>query len=160
MKTALIYYSLEGNTELIANMIKDKIDVDLIKLIPEKEIPKEGFMKYVWGGKSVLFKEKPQLMNKGINLDTYDRIIFGTPIWAGGFTPPLLSFLTENTIKDKKISLYACNKGGSSQKCFSNFKDHLKDNEIIQTMEFKEPKEADKNLLEDKLDKFISKINQ
>lgn len=159
MKKAVIYYSLEGNTELVAKMIKDKTGADLIKLIPKKEIPKEGFKKYAWGGKSVIFREKPELLNKEINLDGYDTLIIGTPIWASGFTPPILTFLTNNTIKDKKIYLFACNIGGSSQKCFSNFKEHLQGNEILGTIDFKEPKDADKKMLEDRVDEFLKGIN-
>ncbi len=160
MKAALIYYSLEGNTELIANIISDKISVDLIKLIPKEEINKEGFMRYVWGGKSVILKEKPELVNKDINLDPYDTIIFGTPIWAGGFTPVILSFLTKYKIRDKKILIYASNRGGSSQKCFSNFKDHLRENTILETIEFKEPKDQDRKVLSEKLDGFLKNIDK
>lgn len=155
MKTGIIYYSLEGNTELIASVIGDKIGADLIKLIPKKEIPKQGFMKYFLGGKSVIFKEKPQLINGDIKLDDYDTLFFGTPTWAGGLAPPILTFLSENIIRDKKIFLFACNKGGSSKKCFANFKEPLKDNEIMATMDFNEPKDADRKAIEEKIDKFL-----
>jgi len=158
LKAAIIYYSLEGNTELVANMISEKTGAELIKLEPKEEIPKEGFKKFIWGGKSVMFKEKPELLNGQVDLTEYDTLIFGTPIWAGGFTPPMLTFLTNSTIKNKRIFLFACNKGGSSEKCFTNFKEHLKGNEIMGTIDFKEPKSADGKTIEEKVDGFCKLI--
>ena len=38
MKTAVIYYSLEGNTEFIAKKIAEKTQGDMIKLVPDKQI--------------------------------------------------------------------------------------------------------------------------
>ena len=46
MKKAIVYYSLSGNTEYIAQKIKEKIDVDLIKIEPQKEYPNKGLKKF------------------------------------------------------------------------------------------------------------------
>jgi flavodoxin len=64
VKSAVIYYSLTGNTSLVAKMIAERIEADIIKLKPEKEIPSTGAGKYFMGGKSVMLNEKPKLINE------------------------------------------------------------------------------------------------
>ena len=92
MKSVVIYYSLEGNTDLVAKMIAERIGADRIRLKPEKDIQSTGASKYLLGGKGVMLNERPKLTNGEINLDQYDTLIIGTPIWASSFTPPLTHF--------------------------------------------------------------------
>ena len=35
-KDLVVYYSLEGNTEYVASVLKEKIGTDLLKLVPRK----------------------------------------------------------------------------------------------------------------------------
>ena len=116
MKTLVVYYSLEGNTKILASKIAETLNADIIELKTSKQYPSEGFKKYVFGGKSVVFGEKPKLTNTGIDLSLYDTIVIGTPIWASNFTPPIKSFISEYKIQGKRIALFACHRGGRSRK--------------------------------------------
>ena len=49
-KILVVYYSLDGNTELAANQIKDITGADLEQLIPEHEPVRKGFRKLAAGG--------------------------------------------------------------------------------------------------------------
>jgi flavodoxin len=160
MKAVVVYYSLDGNTELIADMVSKKVGADKIKLQPEKEIAKEGFKKFFWGGKSVIFKEKPVLLNRDLNLDSYDTVIIGTPIWAATFTPAILSFVSQVSLKGKKVHLYACSSGGDAGKCFTKLKELLKDSTIINTVSFKDPIKEEKQKVEQQVDKLCSAIKE
>ena len=62
MKTLVIFYSFEGSTKFIAQTIANEIGAELLEIKPEKEIVSHGFMKYVWGGKQAVMKEKPALL--------------------------------------------------------------------------------------------------
>ena len=88
MKSLVIYYSLEGNTKLIADTIKNELNSDVLELRTKKQYPNKGFKKYLCGGKSVILKEKPKLLNKYIDISIYDKIFIGTPIWAGTYAVP------------------------------------------------------------------------
>lgn len=159
MKNLVVYYSLEGNTKLIAEFIGKEIGADIIELKPKKEFPSSGFRKYVWGGKSVIFKQKPELMNKEIDISKYDNIFLGTPVWAGTYAAPFNTFLDINTINNKNIALFACHGGGGSQKCFANFKKELSENTFIGDIELVDPlkKETDSSL--DKVKKWLQILN-
>ena len=105
MKACIVYYSMSSNTEYVANKIAEYIGADFVSLIPEVEYPDKGFKKYFWGGKSALMKDKPMLKNYNFDVSKYDVIVFGTPVWASSYTPPLRTFIEEQAsfLKNKKI---------------------------------------------------------
>lgn len=159
MKSVVIYYSLTGNTSLVAKMIAEKIGADTIKLQPEKEIPSKGAGKFFWGGKSVMFNEKPKLLNENLNLDEYNTLIIGTPIWAGSFTPAIFTFLSETVIKDKNIYFFATHSPGTkTDKCFAKMKELLIKNRIKGTIGFDDVKKMSAKELDDKVRKFCKNI--
>ena len=96
MKRLIVYFSLEGNTEYIAEELSKTLSADKLRLIPKKTLHTSGFGKFFWNGKSAVMAEKPELEPYDVDLSAYDQIIFGFPVWAGTFTPPLRTFISEN----------------------------------------------------------------
>jgi flavodoxin len=159
MKSVIIYYSLTGNTCLVAKMIAERLGSDLIRLKPEKEIPSDKSSKYFLGGKSVLLDEKPKLLNEDINLEGYDTVIIGTPIWARSFASPVNTFLSDFGIKGKSIYLFSTHGAGTnSDKCFAKMKEKLSRNIIKGTAEFEDVKKMSAKELDDKVRKFCKTI--
>lgn len=140
MSTLVVYFSFKGNTKFIAETIAGTISADIMELKISKKYPAEGFQKYFWGGKSVIFGEKPELINEPIDLNRYDTILIGTPIWAGSFTPPIKSFISQYKVQGKRIALFASHGGGGAKKCFAKLKKELSGNEFISEIDFVEPK--------------------
>lgn len=140
MRTLVVYFSFDGNTKFVAEKIAETINADIIELKTSKTYPTEGFRKYFWGGKSVIFGEKPKLTNKHIDLNQYETIIIGTPVWAGSFTPPIKSFISQYKIEGKRVALFASHGGDGAEKCFAKLKKALTGNEFICEIDFVEPK--------------------
>lgn len=159
MKTLIVYYSLEGNTDLIANKIKEHLNSDIVRLIPKKDVPTGGFKKYFWGGKSAMFGDKPELEEYKAAIAGYDVIIIGTPVWAGTFAPAVGTFLAENQIKGKTIYLFACHGGGGAQKCFNKLEEKLVGNIIKDNIEFEEPKKGSNADIAKKVKEFCTMIS-
>ncbi len=127
MKTAIIYYSMSGNTKYVADQIAKRLqtsgEVDIIRIEPVKAFPDKGFRMYFWGGKSAVMKETPVLQPYEFDLEKYDRIIFGTPVWAGTFAPPIRTFISENPgVKDKKVAMYTCYAGSGADRTIDRLK--------------------------------------
>lgn len=114
MKTAVVYYSLTGNAEFAAKCIAEKLHADLIRLEPEKAYPDSGFRKFYWAGKSAVMGETPKLTGRPFAFEDYDRVILGSPVWAGTFAPPLRTLIRENAGKwgKKKVAAFVCSGGG------------------------------------------------
>ena len=161
MKTAIIYYSMSGNTEFVANEIAKSCECDFIRLIPEKTYHDKGLMKFIWGGKSAVMGEAPKLKNYSFNAADYDTIILGTPVWASSITPPLRTFIKENleALGQKKIYIYFCFSGGGADKALEKFKKEfgldVTDNLILVDPKDK-PSEENKKMIAD----FCGKINK
>ena len=133
MRNLVVFYSLEGNTRLIAESIAKAINADVLELKTKKKYSDKGFKKYFWGGKSVIFKEKPELLYLDKDINQYDNIFIGTPIWVGTYAPPLNTFLKKN------IGLFACHGGGGATKFFNNIKKEIPNNKFIGEIDFMEP---------------------
>ena len=114
-KTLVLFYSYEGSTRKIAELIASNINADIEEIKPVNEMKSKGFSKYVWGGGQVVMKKKPKLMPLKVDVDQYDTILLGTPVWAGTFTPPIYSLLENGSLKNKKIACFYCHLGGADK---------------------------------------------
>jgi len=158
MKSAVIYYSLDGHTRFIADLIAGETGADVFELKPVKETAKAGFRKYFWGGASVIFSEKPKLKNPLPDLKDYDLIIIGTPIWAGGFAPPVNTFLSNCTLQGKKLAFFACSASGDAKKCFDKMEKLLKNNDVVGTIDFVNPSAQGDTEIHTKLKSWLAKL--
>ncbi len=124
MDKIVIYYSMSGNAAYVADKIGEETGADLLRIDPVKAYPDKGFRKFYWGGKSAVMAEKPKLLPYDIDLDKYETVILGTPVWASTFAPPLRTFLDENreALKGKKISAYACCSGAGGEKALEKMR--------------------------------------
>lgn len=125
MKTIIVYYSLEGNTDDSAKKIAEIIGADLLRLEPEKAYPSSGFRKFFWGGKSAVMAETPELQKYAFDPAAYGRVIFGFPVWASNFAPPIRTFIKENDLTGKRFAVFACESGSGAEKAFTKLKDAL-----------------------------------
>lgn len=133
--TLIVFYSLEGNTRFISEILKDDLQADLLELKPKNEISSRGILKYLWGGKQVYMKVKPALLPLDLNLNNYETIIIGTPVWAWTFAPPIRTFLSQVQLKGKNLALF-CTSDGSRGKTWENLKTVLEGNRFIGEEEF------------------------
>jgi len=118
MKTAIVYYSMSGNTAATAKKAAENLNADLIEIKPEKSFPDKGFRKFLWGGKSAVMAETPKLMPYTFEPDKYDLVVIGFPVWASNVAPPVRTFVSENKelLRNKRIAAFACQGGSDAEK--------------------------------------------
>lgn len=131
----IVYYSYEGSTRLLAETIAEELQADVLECKPVKEMSSQGFSKYMWGGRQVLMKKKPKLIDLSVDPTKYDTIIIGTPVWAYNYTPAIRSFIAQVTLENKKIAIFCCHEGGPG-KTLLNLKKDLSGNTIIAENDF------------------------
>ncbi len=131
MTSLVVYYSLEGSTRLIAENVAKVLEADLLELKPVKEeIKPNSFMKFLWGGRQVFLKKMPELAPFDKDLEKYDHIVIGTPVWSFTYTPPIRTFFSKAGLKNKEIALFCCH-DGSKGKTLENMEKALSGNKII-----------------------------
>jgi flavodoxin len=158
MKTIVVYYSLDGNSRLVAERIKTTLGADALSLELVESIPKQGFAKMFHGGKQALFGDKPALKPYQLDVGKYELVILGGPVWAGSPAPALLSFLQQTKLSGKKVALFCCH-GGGKGKTFSKLRDALSGNTILGEIDFANASKLDKQELNAKLDAWLKDIS-
>jgi flavodoxin len=111
----VVYYSFEGNTRFIAEVIAKELGADIQELKPVKDLKSKGFSKYIWGGRQVMTKKAPELQPLEKKPEDYDTIIIGTPVWAYTFAPALRTFFASHKLEGKKVALFMCHGGGPKE---------------------------------------------
>ena len=151
MKTAVVYYSLDGNCALVAKELIKLLDADLIRLHTKDAKQRKGLAKLFWGCKLMMSRKNPPLQPYSFNPDAYDVIILGSPVWAASPASPICTFLAETGITGKKAAFFVTHAGGAG-KVREKFRALLAGNEIIAEAGFKDPVknfEEVKNLIAD-----------
>ena len=163
MRTAIVYYSMSGNTKYVADKIAGQLkvsgEVDIIRIVPEQNYPDKGVRKFFWGGKSAVMGDAPALQPYEFSAQKYDKIIFGTPVWASTFTPPLRTFINENPdVKGKKIAVFTCFSGGGADKAIDKLRRHIGIEKFEAELILVDPEKSVKEEDNTKIAKFCSAL--
>lgn len=139
--TLIVYYSLDGNTELVATALAGLLDADLLRVMPIKEIKGKGFGKYFWGGRQVVMKSAPELLPMDKNTGEYANVVVGTPVWAFSYSPPIHTLFKRGLIQGKRTAVYCCHEGGPGS-TLRKMTERLSraGNIVVGGCEFREPK--------------------
>lgn len=111
-KALVVYFSQSGNTEKVANFIKDATDADIIKLETVKEYPNDYNELLDYAQNEQKQNARPELKTKINNIEEYDVIFLGYPNWWGDMPMPLYTFLDEYDLSGKTIAPFVTS-GGS-----------------------------------------------
>ena len=116
MKRLVVYYSLSGNTEAAAEKIAKAVDADLLKVETVKEMPKAFIGQILVGGGQVMMKYIPELKPLDKDVNDYDEIILGSPIWNSKGVPAINAFLKDENAAAKVKHLFFLSGGGEVKK--------------------------------------------
>lgn len=159
MKTIIVYYSMEGNTEYAADKIAGLIGADTLRIYPKKAYPDKGFIKILWGGKSAIMSESPALEPYEFDASAYDRVIIGFPVWASCITPPIRTFIKENDLSGKSIAAFVCEAGNGGDKALEQLQETMGLEEFDAEMILIEPKKHPSDENEQMIQEFCEKLS-
>lgn len=113
--SVVLYFSVTNNTEGVAKLISEVTNSDIIELIPKNEYTRED-VSYnndnCRANKEQNDDEsRPEISNK-LELDNYDTIYLGYPIWWGT-NPRIILTLLDNYNLEGKTIIPFCTSGGS-----------------------------------------------
>lgn len=102
------YLSHSGTTERVANALKDEIGADIFEIAPKNEYPNV----YIQSNREVRKGELLELSNYIENIDKYDVVFIGYPVWWHA-TPALINTFLESYDLKGKLVIPFCTSGGS-----------------------------------------------
>jgi len=115
-KMLVVYYSYSGNTKMIAETIADTVQGDLHEIRVQGEKKGKKLMGKIFSelGK-IAFHKDSDIEPMNLQLEEYDGIFLGSPIWGGNLSIPVRTFLKRYEVRGKKIGFfYSC--GGDDPK--------------------------------------------
>ena len=108
-KVLICYFSASGTTKRVAESIASAINGDLFEIEPKEKYTDEDLN---WMNKqsrsSIEMNEniKPEIVIKDINLDDYETVLLGFPIWWYKEPTIIDKFLDEYDMSNKKIYVF------------------------------------------------------
>lgn len=111
MKTIIIYYGYGSHTRMIAERIKKALECDILEIKPKVQYSSDYQTVVDQTTDNRETKETPEIEDININLDDYDKVILGTPVWWYTITPPIRTFLKNYDLSGKIVIPFATNAG-------------------------------------------------
>ena len=106
-KTLIVYFSWGGNTRTVANHIHDLVGGDIVEVETVVPYP-DTYEEVTQIAPGELESDyRPELKTKVENMDEYDTLIVGTPIWGGHLTPAMKSFLAGYDLSPRSVRMEA-----------------------------------------------------
>ena len=107
----VVYFSYTGHTKLIAEEIKEKLNCDILEL--KRVVPYSNEYNAVVNDEQNSENSNiiPEIENISIDLNKYDEIILGTPVWWYRPAPVVRAFLKKYDLSGKTIISFATNAG-------------------------------------------------
>ncbi|EHI99161.1 hypothetical protein CDLVIII_2537 [Clostridium sp. DL-VIII] len=112
VKSLIAYFSDSGNTEVIANIINDKVKGDLFKIDTVEVYPTNYHEVVEVAKKEKEINSRPKLSTKVENMSSYNVIYIGFPNWWSTMPMGVFTFLESYDFSDKIIIPFCTHGGG------------------------------------------------
>ncbi|MFX1492385.1 MAG: flavodoxin family protein [Promethearchaeota archaeon] len=135
MKRLVIYYSRTGTTKRIGEEIAASLGADLDEILDQKS--RKGVIGWLRAGRDSQTDKMTEIKVQK-NPNGYDMIIIGTPIWANNFTPAVRTYLTQFSLKGKKVAFFTTQGGDEPIDALAEMKEMVTESDIIATLSIKQ----------------------
>ena len=102
-KALIIYFTRTGNTELFANYIKEKMNIELFKIVPAYPYPEDNDEMSKVCQEEQSSNARPEIKDPLTDVSEYDTILLGTPIWYGHIPNIVMTQLEKLNLNGKTI---------------------------------------------------------
>ena len=135
-KILIAYFSAQGTTKKVAENLSIVIKSDLYEIKPEIEYTKEDLKWTDENARSSIEckneDSRPKLKDKNANIEKYDIIFLGFPIWWYNAPPIIKTFLESYNFNNKTIILFGTSGGSQFGDTVQKLSKLVKDAKIIE----------------------------
>ncbi|MDO4867309.1 MAG: flavodoxin [Clostridia bacterium] len=104
-------YTEKGNTQIVAETIAEMTGGDLYQITTVEPYPDDYASMLTRAQEELDADARPELAGELPNLDDYDIIMIGYPIWHGATPRPVLTFLESYDLSGKKLVPFNTHEG-------------------------------------------------
>ncbi len=126
MKRLVTYFSCSGITKSAGDKLADLLNCDVFEIKPLKEYTEKDLDWMDKESRTTLEMQdemnRPEILNKLSNFDSYDIIYIGFPIWWYEAPRIINTFLESYDFSGKTIVLYCTSGGSTIEKAYNKLK--------------------------------------
>jgi len=104
MKALVIYYSRSSVTKKIAEAISKQIHADIEEIIDTEK--RSGIIGFIRSGYQASYDQFTKIQDIKSNLEDYDLVILGSPIWASKPSTPVTTFIKKYHTNIKSLAVF------------------------------------------------------
>lgn len=101
----VVYYTRTKNTRMVAQVIADATGAGLLEVKDKKS--RSGVFGFAKGGFDAIRGNKTDITYDDVNLQDFDTVYIGTPVWASRPTPAIVQFIDENDFSGVDVVTFA-----------------------------------------------------
>ncbi len=120
----VLYFSITGNSERIAEEIAKKTASPLARITDNKSW--KGLFGFIKGGfYASRLKLTEPIVNPEVSWDEYEKIVIVSPVWVNNVAPAVYSLLLKNNQIMEKLVLVINNIASDTDNAFKNIESKL-----------------------------------
>ena len=131
----IVFFSHSGNTQEIATQIYDETGGDVLELYPVNPYPRQYNEVVELAKQETQSNFLPELEPYSNDVESYDIIFIGSPVWWYTVAPPIKTFLSENNIEAKIIIPFCTHEGSGQAMSFDHIKALVPDSIVLDGFE-------------------------
>ncbi|MCH5225961.1 MAG: hypothetical protein J1D77_08155 [Muribaculaceae bacterium] len=153
-KALVLYYSQGGTTKVVAEELEKRLGADIDSVVPVEPYDPDYDSTIQRWQQELKDSIKVAIKPINVNINDYDTIFIGSPIWGGVFSSPMQSFLIDNDLEGKTLVTFATFGSGGIESATKNLKELQPNANIIEGYGIrsarisKAPKEIERFLIE------------
>jgi flavodoxin len=155
MKTLVIYYSLSGNTQKIAEAIATACNADIENIRDRKT--RTGMFGMLTTVFQTLFSRSSRIHTVNADAGLYDLLILGSPVWIDRLAAPMRSYIQREKDRFNHVAFF-CTQDSSGATNVFNSMATLSAKQPVATMEVTD-KEIESASYEKKMQTFIQLLS-
>lgn len=129
-KVLVVYFSETGNTQKLAKLISDEVGGDFRRIETVKPYPTgQELFDYTKNERDE--DARPELKDLEVNMDDYDVVLVGYPIWWYTLPMPIYTFFDKYDFDDKIIVPFNTHEGSGDGGTYSTIKNWEKNAKVL-----------------------------
>ena len=139
-KILVSYFSATDTTKMVAEKIRDVLNCDLFEIEPVEKYTDADLNWHDKNSRSSIEMQdknsRPGIKAKISNLNDYDKVIIGFPVWW--YTAPTIinTFIEENDFLNKQVYIFVTSGGSSEEGSFNDLKNKYNNINFIKAKRF------------------------
>jgi len=125
MKTLIVYYSLTGKTDVVAQTLAAELKAD-IRRVEDVEKPAVSWWFYISAGFAAMRGKEAEIKPIDTTFGDYARIIIGSPVWGGSPASPINTFIARADFLGKEVILFMTMGGDDASGAIKKMSERVK----------------------------------